>query len=167
LDIDADPAEQEEAEREAARREASEAIAERIEEVARRTGSPPEQVQMMHRWAALRDWRSWGQDPDSGDGDPGDGDATGHAPGGVPSVPTMAVLRRWQQEIVQIERDVLIRMRNSGRLSEDVLRSLQQDLDLEEALLQARADREPGVDTEGHLDELPEELPPHQQPGGV
>jgi CPA1 family monovalent cation:H+ antiporter len=167
LDIDADPAEQEEGEREAARREASEAIAERIEEVARRTGSPPEQVQMMHRWAALRDWRSWGQDPDSGDGDPGDGDATGRAPGGVPSVPTMAVLRRWQQESVQIERDVLIRMRNSGRLSEDVLRSLQQDLDLEEALLQARADREPGVDTEGHLDELPEELPPHQQPGGV
>jgi CPA1 family monovalent cation:H+ antiporter len=209
LAIDADPAEQEQAEREAARREASEAIAERIEEVARRTGSPPEQVQMMHRWAALRDWRSWGQDRDSGDEDSGDGvsgdgnsgngasgdartpegevpvgtagsgdgvsgdrssgggSSAGRTGGGVPAVPPMAVLRRWQQEIVQIERDVLIRMRNSGRLSEDVLRSLQQDLDLEEALLQARADREPGVDTEGHLDELPEELPPHEQPGGV
>jgi CPA1 family monovalent cation:H+ antiporter len=196
LHIDADPAEQEQAEREAARREASEAIAARIEEVARRTGSPPEQVRMMHRWAALRDWRSWGRDADSEEEDPADGEAgdagsgepapTDAGPGDrdvgepgdltsgdgaagaeVPPLPTLAVLRRWQQEIVRIERDVLIRMRNSGRLSEDVLRSLQQDLDLEEALLQARADQEPGVDTEGHLDELPEELPPHHPPGGV
>ncbi len=51
--------------------------------------------------------------------------------------------------MVGIERDVFVRMRNSGRLSEEVLRELQYDLDLEEALLDQRVD-----DATGHLDQL-------------
>ena len=40
-------------------------------------------------------------------------------------------------------------MRNSGRISEDVLRELQYDLDLEEALLDRRLE-----DASGHLSQL-------------
>lgn len=40
-------------------------------------------------------------------------------------------------------------MRNSGRISEDVLRELQYDLDLEESLLDRRMD-----DASGHLSQL-------------
>jgi hypothetical protein len=41
-------------------------------------------------------------------------------------------------------------MRNDGDLSEEVLREMQHDLDLEEALLERRS-----LAVDGHLDELP------------
>ena len=44
---------------------------------------------------------------------------------------------------------MFVRMRNSGRLSEEVLREVQYGLDLEEALLDQRVDN-----ATGHLDEL-------------
>ena len=55
----------------------------------------------------------------------------------------------WRHELVGIERDVFVTMRNSGRISEDVLRELQYDLDLEEALLDRRLE-----DASGHLSQL-------------
>ena len=48
---------------------------------------------------------------------------------------------------MRIERDVFVQLRNAGQLSEETLRELQQDLDLEEALLEGRAaDLDPDVE---------------------
>lgn len=121
LKLEGDPKAEEDAEREAARAEASAAIKARIDEFVVEKSLPPQLAGMMHRWADLRDWQSVG-----GSGNP-HFDAR------------RAKMQDWQRQIVQIERDVFVSMRDSGRLSEDVLRSLQNDLDLEEALLEARS----------------------------
>lgn len=120
------------AERERARAEASEAIDRRIEEVVAEENIPEHGVEMMHRWAALRDWRTWKDDQEG------------------QTAQRVAVARRWQKEIVRIEREVFVEMRNKGRLSEEVLRELQDDLDLEEALVEGRT----GEDDGGHLEDL-------------
>jgi CPA1 family monovalent cation:H+ antiporter len=148
LDIGGDPDAERDAERDAARKEASRAIARRIDEVAEQKGIPPRQAEMMHRWASLRDWRSWS-------------DAESDHTAGF-RLRRLAVVQRWQSEIVAIERDVFVQLRNSGKLSEEVLRDLQQDLDLEEALLESRAADRP--DQEAHLEELPDVEPLHRHP---
>jgi hypothetical protein len=51
--------------------------------------------------------------------------------------------------MMNIERDVFVGLRNSGRISEEVMREIEYGLDLEEALLDQRLD----VAT-GHLDQL-------------
>ena len=61
-----------------------------------------------------------------------------------------SVLTGWRRSLLGIERSVIVSMRNDGELSEDVLREMQHDLDLEEALLERRSDA-----VDGHLDELP------------
>ena len=60
------------------------------------------------------------------------------------------VLSDWRRSLLGIERSVIVSMRNDGDLSEDVLREMQHDLDLEEALLERRS-----LAVDGHLDELP------------
>jgi CPA1 family monovalent cation:H+ antiporter len=46
-----------------------------------------------------------------------------------------AAYRRLRKAMLRAERDVLLQMRNDGRIDETVLRRVQRDLDLEEALL--------------------------------
>ena len=60
------------------------------------------------------------------------------------------MLSDWRRSLLGVERSVIVGMRNDGELSEDVLREMQHDLDLEEALLERRS-----VAVDGHLDELP------------
>ena len=133
LKLDGDPRAEEAAERDAARQEASEAIRARVDEIAAEKGIPEPQAAMMHRWAALRDWQTVG--------------------GGTPQHDIRrAKIQDWQRQIVQIERDVFVQMRDSGRLSEDVLRSLQNDLDLEEALLESRSVDRSDESDDSHLE---------------
>ena len=87
----------------------------------------------MRKWAALRDWRNWDDDDKSRE--------FGRR---------LGVLSDWRRSLLGIERSVIVSMRNDGDLSEDVLREMQHDLDLEEALLERRS-----LAVDGHLDELP------------
>jgi CPA1 family monovalent cation:H+ antiporter len=88
----------------------------------------------MRAWAASRDWRGLTERLD-------DAGADAHE--------RLERISDWRHELVGIERDVFVTMRNSGRISEDVLRELQYDLDLEEALLDRRIE-----DASGHLSQL-------------
>jgi CPA1 family monovalent cation:H+ antiporter len=91
------------------------------------------QAELMRKWAALRDWRNWDDDDKSRE--------FGRR---------LGVLSDWRRSLLGIERSVIVSMRNDGDLSEDVLREMQHDLDLEEALLERRS-----LAVDGHLDELP------------
>jgi len=91
------------------------------------------QATLMRKWAGLRDWRSWDDDDKSRE--------FGRR---------LGVLADWRRSLLGIERSVIVNMRNDGDLSEDVLREMQHDLDLEEALLERRS-----LAVDGHLDELP------------
>ena len=93
------------------------------------------QADLMRRWASLRDWRNWDDD--------GKSRAFGQR---------LSVLSDWRRSLLGIERSVIVSMRNDGKLSEEVLREMQHDLDLEEALLERRSDA-----VDGHLEELPVE----------
>jgi hypothetical protein len=55
----------------------------------------------------------------------------------------------WNREMMRIERDVFVQLRNSGRLSEEVMREVEYGLDLEEALLDQRLEA-----MSGHLNQL-------------
>src|SRR6185312_5065872 len=70
-------------------------------------------------------------------------------------------LADWNRDLMNIERDVFVTMRNSGRISEEVMREIEYGLDLEEALLDQRLD----VAT-GHLDQLrsTRDEPPDEPP---
>ncbi len=88
----------------------------------------------MRAWAASRDWRGLTERLDNAGDDARE---------------RLDKISDWRHELVSIERDVFVTMRNSGRISEDVLRELQYDLDLEESLLDRRMD-----DATGHLSQL-------------
>lgn len=67
-----------------------------------------------------------------------------------------------RRRVIEIEREVFLEARRAGELPEQVLREMQRDLDLEEALL----DRDPVFTEGGHLAELldrnrPRRLRPH------
>lgn len=123
------------AERADAHAEASAAINERVDELLEVGQLSDRQAALMRRWASLRDWRNWDDDDKSR--------AFGQR---------LSVLSDWRRSLLGIERSVIVRMRNSGSLSEDVLRQMQHDLDLEEALLERRSEA-----VDGHLSELPTE----------
>ncbi len=127
-----DPAAEIDAERVAARDEANRAIAAAVEKEIADNDVPPEQARGMRLWAETRDWRRLA------DGRPKSTEDTGHTR-----------LTDWKRDMVNIERDVFVGMRNSGRISEEVMREIEYGLDLEEALLDQRLD----VAT-GHLDQL-------------
>jgi CPA1 family monovalent cation:H+ antiporter len=55
--------------------------------------------------------------------------------GGEDAETPSAAYRRLRLAVLQTERESLVKMRNEGRISDEVLRVLQQDLDLEESLL--------------------------------
>ena len=88
----------------------------------------------MRAWAASRNWRGLTERLERRGADAG---------------ARLARISDWRHELVGIERDVFVNLRNSGSLSEDVLRELEYDLDLEEALLDRRVE-----DATGHLDQL-------------
>jgi len=134
LRMPGDPVADNERERAAARLEANQAISQRVEEVIATESLPESQAHRMRAWAANRDWRGTTERLDNAGDDAGEG---------------RDKLSNWRHELVGIERDVFITMRNSGRISEDVLRELQYDLDLEEALLDRRRQ-----DAGGHLSQL-------------
>jgi len=152
LHMPGDPVADNNRERSAARLEANQAIMQRVEEAIVTEKLPDGQARRMRAWVANRDWRGLTERPaDAGD------DAGGR----------LDTLSNWRHELVGIERDVFITMRNSGRISEDVLRELQYDLDLEEALLDRRLQ-----DASGHLSQLtaarddPRDDPDGAQPAG-
>ncbi len=107
----------------------------------------------MRAWVSFRDWRRMAERWDRSGADAGE---------------RIGQVERWNRDMVRIERDVFVRMRNSGRLSEEVLREVQYGLDLEEALLDQRVDN-----ATGHLDELRADhrnhdpLPDQDQPAEV
>jgi CPA1 family monovalent cation:H+ antiporter len=59
--------------------------------------------------------------------------------------PTVAY-RRVRREMVEAEREILVRLRNEGAVDDEVVRSLQRELDLEEALLSQFEDSDMAAD---------------------
>jgi CPA1 family monovalent cation:H+ antiporter len=129
-----DPAADTQRERADAREQANQAIAARVEEVIAAEQLPERQAKRMRAWAANRDWRGLTERLDNAGDD---------------AQERLERISGWRHELVGIEREVFVTMRNSGRISEDVLRELQYDLDLEESLLDRRLE-----DASGHLSQL-------------
>lgn len=119
-------------ERADAHAQAGEAINARVDELVDGGRVSDRQAELMRRWASLRDWRSWDDDEQSR--------AFGRR---------LSVLSDWRRSLLGIERSVVVRLRNEGTLSEDVLQEMQHDLDLEEALLERRSEA-----VDGHLEEI-------------
>jgi CPA1 family monovalent cation:H+ antiporter len=109
------------------------AINDRVDELCAAGQLSDRQAELMRKWAALRDWRNWDDDDRSRD-----------------FGARLSVLSDWRRSLLGIERSVIVSMRDGGELTEDVLREMQHDLDLEEALLERRSDA-----VDGHLQELP------------
>jgi CPA1 family monovalent cation:H+ antiporter len=111
----------EESEENQARYAASQAALERLEDLAPRAGVPPfvlEHLRIHYAHAADRFLARF---------DPHD-DRTGEN--------TVAALHRLKRELVKVQRDVLVRMRNREAISDEVLRRVLRDLDLEELQLE-------------------------------
>ena len=129
-----DPAAEIDAERMAARDEANRAIAPAVESDIAERKLPEDQARRMRLWVETRDWRRLAERRSTTI------DETGRVLGGMAD---------WNREMMRIERDVFVQLRNSGRLSEEVMREVQYGLDLEEALLDQRIEA-----MSGHLDQL-------------
>jgi CPA1 family monovalent cation:H+ antiporter len=94
----------------------TEAIA-RLRELAAEEHPPPEVVDRLERFAELRAFIAWENlAPDAS------------------ATPT-AQFRRLRNEMIAAERGVLVRLRDGGELDDEVLRRVQLQLDLEEAML--------------------------------
>ncbi|MBM9466791.1 cation:proton antiporter [Nakamurella leprariae] len=149
LGVAGDPRGDLDRERAAASAQAGAAIAARVEQLIVDGSVTAQQGHHMRRWLAVRDWHSW----DDADTDTDTGAEAGRAAGpDAAGSPGRVVHSRldWQQDLIDVQRDVFITMRNAGDLSEEALRELQHDLDLEEALLGRRTEA-----LSGHLTELP------------
>jgi len=133
LGIDQDHRADDLSERAEAHAQASSAINSRVDDLLARGELSDRQAELMRKWAALRDWRNWDDDDKSR--------AFGRR---------LSVLSDWRRSLLSIERSVIVKMRNAGELTEEVLREMQHDLDLEEALLERRSQA-----VDGHLDQLP------------
>jgi CPA1 family monovalent cation:H+ antiporter len=68
------------------------------------------------------------------------------------AVTPSATYRRLRAEMIRAERDVLVRLRDAGELDDEVLRRVQQELDLEDSMLAQADDAAP--DHEGMLEDL-------------
>jgi len=135
LRLPGDPAAEIDAERMAARDEANLAIAAAVEKEIADGDLPPDRARRMRLWVETRDWRTLADSRSQSSTD------TGHT--------RLTRLADWNRDMMNIERDVFVGLRNSGRISEEVMREIEYGLDLEEALLDQRLD----VAT-GHLDQL-------------
>jgi len=56
--------------------------------------------------------------------------------GGTNHQERYAVLRRLRRELLSAERDALLRLRNTGEISDEAMRSVERDLGLQEARLE-------------------------------
>lgn len=134
LHFPGDPAAEIDAERMAARDEANKAIAEAVERDIADRNIPDDQARRMRLWVETRDWRRLAEKRSKSIDDTGR---------------VLTGMADWNREMMRIERDVFVQLRNSGRLSEEVMREIEYGLDLEEALLDQRIDA-----MSGHLDQL-------------
>ena len=134
LHFPGDPAAEIDAERMAARDEANKAIADAVEKDIADRDLPDDQARRMRLWVETRDWRRLAERRSSSIDD------TGRVLSGMAD---------WNREMMRIERDVFVQLRNTGRLSEEVMREIEYGLDLEEALLDQRTEA-----MSGHLDQL-------------
>lgn len=134
LHFPGDPAAEIDAERMVARDEANKAIADAVEKDIAARNLPEDQARRMRLWVETRDWRRLAERRSTTVGE------TGRVLGGMAD---------WNREMMRIERDVFVQLRNSGQLSEEVMREIQYGLDLEEALLDQRTEA-----MSGHLDQL-------------
>lgn len=135
LDIAQDHRADDQAERAKAHAAVSSAIESQVDSMVGEGKLSERQAALMRKWAGLRDWRNWDDDDESRE--------FGRR---------LSVLSDWRRALLGVERTVIVSLRNSGELTEDVLREMQHDLDLEEALLERRSDA-----VDGHLAELPNE----------
>jgi hypothetical protein len=133
LHLPGDPEDDLARERAEAKAEASRAINAAVEKAIVDGAIGEQDAARMRAWVSMRDWRRLTERLDRG----ADADRR------------LEQIVQWSRDLVRIERDVFITMRNEGRLSEEVLREVQYGLDLEEALLERRVD-----DATGHLDQL-------------
>jgi CPA1 family monovalent cation:H+ antiporter len=134
LHFPGDPAAEIDAERMAARDEANKAIAEAVEKDIADRNLPDDQARRMRLWVETRDWRRLAERRSTSIDDTGR---------------VLTGLADWNREMMRIERDVFVQLRNSGGLSEEVMREIEYGLDLEEALLDQRTEA-----MSGHLDQL-------------
>jgi monovalent cation/hydrogen antiporter len=134
-----DPARDRLREKGLAMREASTAIGDRVEQLIHAERIPKTQADRMRAWVRMREASQLSDGADR---------KTAAMLGDTPDDSLQAVVR-WRHELVAAEREVFIRLRNAGDLSEEALRELEFRLDLEEALLDTRLD-----DATGHLEQL-------------
>jgi Na+/H+ antiporter len=121
-----------------AQEEAIDAAIRRLDELGTEQDLPPEIVAKLRTDAERRGLLAW--------------ERLGRADGGEP--PSRLYLRL-RNEMLNAEREVFVRLRDSGDLDDDVLRRVQTELDLEQALLVRRAEIErPSEETELPTHEL-------------
>jgi Na+/H+ antiporter len=115
-----------------AQEEAVDAAVRRLDQLAAEQDLPPEMVVKLRTDAELRGLVAW--------------ERLGRADGGEPP---SRMYPRLRNEMLSAERAIFVRLRDSGDLDEDVLRRVQAELDLEQALLvrRAKVDR-PSEETE-------------------
>jgi CPA1 family monovalent cation:H+ antiporter len=134
LHFPGDPAAEIDAERMAARDAANKAIAAAVESDIVERKIPDDQARRMRLWVETRDWRRLAEKRSKSMDDTGR---------------VLTGMADWNREMMRIERDVFVRLRNSGHLSDEVMREIEYGLDLEEALLDQRIEA-----MSGHLDQL-------------
>lgn len=134
LHFPGDPAAEIDAERMTARDEANKAIAAAVEKDIADRNIPDDQARRMRLWVQTRDWRRLAERRSKSIDDTGR---------------VLTGMADWNREMMRIERDVFVQLRNSGQLSEEVMREIEYGLDLEEALLDQRIEA-----MSGHLDQL-------------
>jgi CPA1 family monovalent cation:H+ antiporter len=120
VNLPGDPEAELEAEKALARAEAHAAMVAKIDQLGEDGSFGPHEVAMMKRMAAMWDLR------DSDD------------PRAVQLNSALRKSQNWRKEIMTIQRQVFVQLRNEGRVSEEVMRDLQLDLDLQEALMEGR-----------------------------
>jgi CPA1 family monovalent cation:H+ antiporter len=117
-----------------AQERATAAALERLDETAEEEDTPPEVVEMLRKFAELRTSIAW--------------EALAARDAGTPT----ATFRRLRAEMIEAERETLVSLRDAGELDDEVLREVQQQLDLEYSIM-AQAEHT-GPEHEGMLEDL-------------
>ncbi|MGH3098911.1 MAG: cation:proton antiporter, partial [Streptosporangiales bacterium] len=117
-----------------AQQQAAEAAKERLRAIGTAEDLPEQLVERLSRQLELRANYAWEQL----------GEQETETPG--------RLYARLRREMVAAEREVIVRLRDSGELEEELLRDLQRHLDLEDALLPEVSEPEEGA---GHQDVMP------------
>jgi CPA1 family monovalent cation:H+ antiporter len=137
--------------------QASQAALARLDEMVAASPMPDPVVDALRQVANERALSTWERLGDQHNGEP----------------PTVAY-RRVRREMMRAEREILLSLRNEGEVDDTVVRSLQHELDLEEALLTQFEDADIAADEElrevvvgrprvcRHMDEAPTPPPPDE-----